>query len=132
MELAANSTITHAWKKLSDTHIYVLCKAHRSLPALRSTRQQFNMTLGDYCIQGNHQQNAQKCKSVVLKRPWKAPPFLWYKSWNRKAKYNLFWPKLGTKCAWGDSDISPSRICLQMTKKAPQVLIWGLQITFIE
>lgn len=127
MDLAPNSTVTRAWAKLS-WHTYVLQKAHLSLPTLRSTGQQFNTAFGTI-ITGQSPTKSTKCESVAPNRPLEAP-YLWYESWDREAEGCLFQPQPGM-CVGDDSNFPPILYMSVVTTKAPQVLIRGLQITFI-
>ena len=53
-ELTANSTLTHAWTKLTNT--YSLHRAPDNLLTLRNAKLHFSTTLGSHCKHWNHQQ----------------------------------------------------------------------------
>lgn len=86
---SANSNAAHAGTKLMK-HMYFLHKAHRSLLALRTTRQHFSTILNRETTK----------KSIKIQKTWhqigcKKDAYLPYESWNKAADYRLVWPLLG-------------------------------------
>lgn len=74
--------------------MYVLHKAHYSLPALRITRRHFSPVVGGHFQRENHKQRAQKCKTPGTKKATKGCLFT-VGELKQAAKRHLVLPQLG-------------------------------------
>lgn len=87
--------------------------------------------LGEHFKEQNHKQKEHKCKNVVLNMT-KGTLFWSMRDETRRQSITLF--NLSQKCAHWTIQFFTILFatCPQMTTKAPQVLVWGLQINFCE
>jgi len=104
-----------------------LLTAHYSLLALRNPRQHLSTMLGTILRskiskkkKKNHHKNME---NMVLNKLWKGCLF---SAWNRRNESRV------SPCSTSAGNVQLMRLkvftCLQVSPKAPQVLIWGLQI----